>query len=104
MLSPNRGFRRARALMAQHLHSRITMRTIFRTRFALRIAATCLALLALSCQKAPLVPAESIPHPDDLEKSIEYFVSAPEGTGPWPTVVLLHGHQPMGGPGGRAFV
>ncbi|HVF35177.1 MAG TPA: alpha/beta fold hydrolase [Candidatus Saccharimonadia bacterium] len=69
-----------------------------------RVAAVCIALLAAACRNVAAGSAESIPHPDALENTVEYFVAAPEGRGPWPTVVLLHGHQPAGGPGGRAFV
>jgi pimeloyl-ACP methyl ester carboxylesterase len=43
-------------------------------------------------------------HPDDPSKQVEYFLEAPRGQGPWPTVVLLHGHQEMPRPGGRSFV
>ncbi|MCB9759089.1 MAG: prolyl oligopeptidase family serine peptidase [Alphaproteobacteria bacterium] len=44
------------------------------------------------------------PHPDDPSKQVEYFLDAPAGAGPWPTVVLLHGHQAPLRPGGRVFV
>lgn len=69
-----------------------------------RVAALCIALFAAACRNATADPAESIPHPDALENAVEYFVAAPEGSGPWPTVVLLHGHQRAGGAGGRVFV
>jgi dipeptidyl aminopeptidase/acylaminoacyl peptidase len=44
--------------------------------------------------------ARTIAHPDDASRQVEYFVAAPAGSGPWPTVVLLHGHQEARGPGG----
>lgn len=46
----------------------------------------------------------SIPHPADTTKNIEYFVRKPAGKGPWPTVVLLHGHQNGLRRGGQDFV
>jgi dipeptidyl aminopeptidase/acylaminoacyl peptidase len=45
-----------------------------------------------------------IAHPDDTAKHVEYFIEKPSGTGPWPTVVLLHGHQDGLRPGGKDFV
>ncbi|MCA9178790.1 MAG: alpha/beta fold hydrolase [Planctomycetales bacterium] len=46
----------------------------------------------------------TIPHPDDASKQVEYFVERPEGNGPWPTIVLLHGHQQSPRGGGKDFV
>jgi pimeloyl-ACP methyl ester carboxylesterase len=46
----------------------------------------------------------SMPHPDDPAKKVEYFLEKPRGAGPWPTVVLLHGHQDWPRAGGRDFV
>jgi pimeloyl-ACP methyl ester carboxylesterase len=41
----------------------------------------------------------------DPSKTIEYYWVAPQGKGPWPVVVLLHGHQDgIATPGGKAFV
>lgn len=38
-------------------------------------------------------------------KRIEYFWVAPKGDGPWPVLLLIHGHQEGSGtPGGKAFV
>ncbi len=54
-------------------------------------------------QPAPSA-ALQIPHPDDASKQVEYFVEAPAGKGPWPTIVLLHGHQEGNRPGGKDFV
>jgi dipeptidyl aminopeptidase/acylaminoacyl peptidase len=44
-----------------------------------------------------------IAHPDDSSKQIEYFVAVPSGKGPFPTVILLHGHQEIMRPGGEDF-
>ncbi len=47
----------------------------------------------------------TIAHPDDRHASVEYFTDHPTGSGPWPTVVFLHGYQnPTDRIGGRAFV
>ena len=38
-------------------------------------------------------------------KKIEYFWMAPQGKGPWPAIVFIHGYQAGNGtPGGKAFV
>jgi dipeptidyl aminopeptidase/acylaminoacyl peptidase len=69
-----------------------------------------LALLTISgltlwgCQGGAASASRTIQHPDDSSKQIEYFVEAPAGKGPWPTVVLLHGHQAINRPGGKDFV
>lgn len=68
--------------------------------------------VALIACRAAAPGSRRVPHPDDASKQVEYFVAQPPGPGPWPTVVLLHGHQDglgpgglLGGtPGGRQFV
>ena len=45
-----------------------------------------------------------IAHPDDSSKRVEYFLNKPEGKGPWPAVIFLHGHQMDQRPGGKDFV
>ncbi len=62
------------------------------------------ALMTCSCHERPASAALEIPHPDDVSKRVEYFVEEPAGNGPWPTVVLLHGHQDLPRPGGQDFV
>src|SRR5688500_10166179 len=62
------------------------------------------ALIGWSCQMRTASAGLQMPHPDDASKSVEYFVEAPAGTGPWPTIVLLHGHQEEKRPGGQDFV
>jgi len=62
------------------------------------------ALTIWSCQDGTASAGLQIPHPDDSSKRIEYFVEAPAGSGPWPTIVLLHGHQVWMRPGGRDFL
>jgi dipeptidyl aminopeptidase/acylaminoacyl peptidase len=62
-------------------------------------------LLALSACSHGKAETESItiPHPDDPLKRVEAFFEKPPGYGPWPTVVLLHGHQPPPSHGGKDF-
>ncbi len=57
-----------------------------------------------SCQNGTASAGLLIPHPDDATRQVEYFVEAPPGKGPWPTVVLLHGHQVWMRPGGKDFL
>jgi dipeptidyl aminopeptidase/acylaminoacyl peptidase len=61
-------------------------------------------LIACSGHKIAGVQALSIPHPDDPAKKVEYFLEKPKGDGPWPTIVLLHGHQEWPRAGGKDFV
>jgi len=56
-----------------------------------------------SCGERAAAAARQIPHPDDASKQVEYFVEEPAGKGPWPTIVLLHGHQESPRSGGRDF-
>jgi dipeptidyl aminopeptidase/acylaminoacyl peptidase len=63
-------------------------------------------LLSLAgCGRPAPAEAESIGHPDKEGARIEYFLSRPDGPGPRPTIIFLHGHQPLlSRPGGAAFV
>ena len=62
------------------------------------------ALLFLSLANIARADRFTIPHPDDPTKSVEYYMLKPKTTGPWPTVLLLHGHQEAGPQvGGRVF-
>jgi dipeptidyl aminopeptidase/acylaminoacyl peptidase len=45
-----------------------------------------------------------IHHPDDPGKRVEAFLQKPDGNGPWPTILLLHGHQEWPSSGGKDFV
>jgi len=62
------------------------------------------ALLLCSCQGASASASLHIQHPDDPSKAVEYFLERPAGNAPWPTVVLLHGHQEWAKPVGKDFV
>ena len=64
-------------------------------------------LIALTLAGCSTVEANAnrllIPHPDDLSKKVEYYLERPEGNGPWPAVIFLHGHQDYPRPGGKDF-
>lgn len=38
------------------------------------------------------------------QAQVELFVAIPEGDGPWPAILFVHGHQIGGRPGARVFV
>jgi len=65
-----------------------------------------IVFLALAgCARPVDAGAEAVLHPDRAGAKIEYFLRRPKGAGPWPTLVFLHGHQPLlSRSGGRAFV
>ena len=65
---------------------------------------TASVLVLWSCSEGAASTGRMLPHPDDPTKQVEYFVRAPDGEGPWPTVVLLHGHQDGKRSGGADFV
>src|SRR5437899_2076457 len=67
------------------------------------LLAVALNLLACSHRSAR-AEALTIPHPDDPSKKVEAFFEKPAGSGPWPTVVLLHGYQAWPSAGGKDFV
>lgn len=54
--------------------------------------------------EAPLaLKQELLPHPDAAGKRIELFWAVPEGQGPWPVIVAIHGHQEGKRPGATIF-
>ena len=61
-------------------------------------------LVLCACGEGAASTGLTLPHPDDPTKQVEYFVRTPDDGGPWPTVVLLHGHQGGDRPGGADFV
>jgi dipeptidyl aminopeptidase/acylaminoacyl peptidase len=74
-----------------------------------RIGASLVLLTALlnplACsRRSAWAETLTIPHPDDPSKKVEAFFEKPAGSGPWPTVVLLHGYQAWPPPGGKDFV
>lgn len=50
------------------------------------------------------VHRELLPHPDEPAKQVELFWVAPEGEGPWPAILYVHGHQFPERPGGRTYL
>jgi dipeptidyl aminopeptidase/acylaminoacyl peptidase len=59
-----------------------------------------LVLLKLNCAEQIFIS-----HPDQPEKQIEFFFLKPEGDGPFPLLLLLHGYQPLeSSSGGKQLV
>ena len=63
-----------------------------------------IGLIACSGHKTARARTLWLPHPDEPNKKVEYFLEKPKGNGPWPTVILLHGHQEWPRAGGKDFV
>ena len=61
-------------------------------------------IIACSPHRIARAQILSIVHPDDPAKKVEYFLEKPSGSGPWPAIILLHGHQDSPRPGGKDFV
>ncbi|WP_197272398.1 S9 family peptidase [Brevundimonas sp. AAP58] len=61
-------------------------------------------LFLTACSGPSRANSHLIPHPAKLSASVEYFSRQPAGSGPWPTIVFLHGHQNgVSTLGGQAF-
>lgn len=79
-------------------------------------ARSALALICLATIMAPVrsgygqsalhaLHHETIAAEPDRSKKIEYYWMAPQGKGPWPAIVFIHGYQAGSEtPGGKAFV
>jgi dipeptidyl aminopeptidase/acylaminoacyl peptidase len=63
-----------------------------------------LAAALCSFHASAHVEALTLTHPDDASKKVDYFLEKPEGSGPWPAVVFVHGHQEWPRPGAKDFV
>jgi dipeptidyl aminopeptidase/acylaminoacyl peptidase len=64
-----------------------------------------LVLALVGCGGLKEATAETLTHPDKAGAEVEYFVRKPDGAGPRPTVIFLHGYQPPPSrPGGKAFL
>ena len=76
----------------------------------MRAAAVALLCAAAACKPSPPprldATRELITAPDSHDRKIELYWRKPDGAGPFPVLVLLHGHQEPGKTriGGRAFV
>lgn len=72
----------------------------------LRLFPLSLTLAAASCSfhASAHVEALTLTHPDDASKKVEYFLEKPAGSGPWPAVVFVHGHQEWPRAGAKDFV
>lgn len=67
--------------------------------------ALILAFALIGCGHSTRAVSLTVSHPDMNGAIVEYFAEQPTGTGPWPTIIFLHGHQnPMSRIGGKAFV
>jgi dipeptidyl aminopeptidase/acylaminoacyl peptidase len=51
-----------------------------------------------------VIRRELLPHSRDSNKKVELFWTHPVGEGPYPTLLLIHGHQEQPRHGGEAFV
>ena len=51
-----------------------------------------------------MIRREVLPHSQDRTKKVELFWTQPVGDGPYPAVLLIHGHQEPVRNGGEAFV
>ena len=64
----------------------------------------CALFMLSSCSVKENFDSKFILHPDDPNKKIEYFIKYPKGTGPFPAILFIHGHQEGLRPGGKDFV
>jgi dipeptidyl aminopeptidase/acylaminoacyl peptidase len=62
------------------------------------------AIIACSPHRIARAQTLFIAHPDDPARKVEYFLEKPAGSGPWPAIILLHGHQDWPRAGGKDFV
>jgi dipeptidyl aminopeptidase/acylaminoacyl peptidase len=49
------------------------------------------------------IERELLPHPRDKTKAVELFWAKPEGNGPFPAILFIHGYQDPPRPGGAVF-
>jgi dipeptidyl aminopeptidase/acylaminoacyl peptidase len=61
-------------------------------------------IIACSPHRIARAQTLSIPHPDDPARKVEYYLEKPAAPGPWPVIILLHGHQDWPRAGGKDFV
>jgi hypothetical protein len=84
--------------------------TVFKIRIFFVLAVLLMAARATMAEDALVDPGgwsihhELLPHSQDHSKAIELFWTKPEGKGPFPAVLLIHGHQETERNGGAAYV
>lgn len=67
----------------------------------------CASIVAVASAQEPSksdVHIDFIAHPDEPSKRIEIAWTKPAGSGPWPILVLVHGHQEPPRVGARVYV
>ncbi|PYM95986.1 MAG: hypothetical protein DME04_03165 [Candidatus Rokuibacteriota bacterium] len=79
-----------------------------------RLFAVAVLLLLAGCAAAKdrllidragrVIYRESLPHSRDGRKNVEVFWTRPAGDGPYPALLLIHGHQEQLRNGGEAYV
>lgn len=81
------------------------------TALCMSVAACATALQSVRPAASHTLSGRHAPHAEFLtaaanpSKRIEYYWVAPQGDGPWPVLLFIHGHQDgRNTPGGRAFV
>ena len=62
-------------------------------------------ILLLAALSAPVFGQERVAlrAPGDAAAEVELFISVPDGDGPWPAILYVHGHQIGSRPGARVF-
>ena len=82
----------------------------FRPRIFLVLAVLLMAARVTEAEDALVdrgglpIHRELLPHSQDRSKAIELFWTKPEGEGPFPAVLFIHGHQETQRNGGEAYV
>src|SRR3954453_13462384 len=59
--------------------------------------------LPLAAQKHSEITSAFLQHPADSAKRVEFLCMKPNGVGPWPLLVFVHGHQQGDRPGAAVY-
>ena len=81
-----------------------TFRLLLSLGWLLVIGPGTAAAEALVDSKGWPVQRELLPHRQDSSKRVELFWAKPEGNGPFPAILFIHGHQEGARPGAAAIV